>query len=142
MTLPPRALVSPFDAIGGEPKIRAILEDLYTRIFDDALIGFLFAGHDKAHLVAMQTLFTRRMLGDRSAVYGGKPVPEAHAALPILPGHFDRRHQLLREVLDAHAVAAFPRDFWLRIDLGLRDAILRTGAARIEELRWRGDDER
>ena len=141
MSAPFPRLVSPFEAIGGEPKIREILQDLYTRLFDDAMVGFLFAGHDKAHLVDMQTLFTRRMLGDRTAVYSGKPVPEAHASLPILAGHFDRRHRLLREVLADHGVAPFPRDFWLRIDQGLRDAILKLGAARVEELRWRGDDE-
>lgn len=141
MSTPSDKLLSPYDAIGGTPKIREVLEDLYTRLFDDPIVGFLFAGHDKAHLVAMQTLFTRRVLGDRSAVYTGKPVTDAHAGLPILPGHFDRRHHLLREVLDAHGVDSFPRDFWLKIDRGLRDAILKLGAARIEELRWRGDDE-
>jgi truncated hemoglobin YjbI len=132
-------LSSPFEAIGGEPVIRAVLVDLYARLFDDPIVGFLFDGHDRAHLVEMQTAFTRRMLGDRTAVYTGKPVTEAHAALPILPGHFDRRHHLLRQVLDEHEVAPFPRDFWLKIDRGLRDAILKLGAARIEELRWRED---
>lgn len=142
MSEPPSRVPSPFEAIGGEPKIRAILDDLYTRLFDDPIVGFLFAGHDKAHLVAMQTVFTRRLLGDRTAVYAGKSIPEAHAALPILPGHFDRRHHLLREVLEAHAVPDFPREFWLRIDRGLRDVILKIGAVRIDELRWRGEDER
>lgn len=134
-------LTSLAEQIGGEPAIRRILEDLYTRLFDDLMVGFLFAGHDKAHIVEMQTVFTRRMLGDLSADYRGKSVPEAHAALPILPGHFDRRHRVLAEVLAAHAVPDEVQRVWLRLDQGLRTAVVRVGQARINELNEPSDEE-
>lgn len=118
----------------GEQRLRAVLDDLYARLFDDPIVGFLFAGHDREHIVAMQVLFTRRLLGDTSSPYAGKSIPDAHAALPILPGHFDRRHRVLAEVLDAHAVPDDVRATWLRLDQALRPSVLRVGRERIEEL--------
>jgi hypothetical protein len=94
------------------------------------MVGFLFAGHDREHIVRAQTLFTRRLLGDTRAPYTGKSIPDAHAALPILPGHFDRRHKLLADVLAAHGVPPDARLAWLRLDQGLRTAVLRVGSAR------------
>lgn len=126
--------VSPYDELGGEPALFAILDDLYVQLFADPMVGFLFAGKDRARIVAEQMVFTRRLLGDRSAVYTGKPVPEAHAALPILPGHFDRRHRLLAETLDRHGAPERPRRVWLAIDAALRPVILRAGQLRIDEL--------
>ncbi len=118
------------DQVGGEEVVRAVLDDLYTRLFDDPMVGFLFAGHDREHIVRAQTLFTRRLLGDTRAPYTGKSIPDAHAALPILPGHFDRRHKLLADVLAAHGVPPDARLAWLRLDQGLRTAVLRVGSAR------------
>jgi hemoglobin len=132
---------SPYEEAGGEEAILRVLDDLYTQLFDDALVGFLFAGHDKARIVREQAVFVRRMLGDRTAVYRGKSIPDAHAELPILPGHFDRRHWLLREVLVAHGIPERAREAWLSLDLALRDVILKVGQVRIEELRWKDDDD-
>ena len=119
---------------GGEAAIRAVLEDLYERLFDDPMIGFLFEGHDRRKIVEAQLPFTRRMLGDTSARYEGRSIPDAHASLPILPGHFDRRHKLLADVLEAHRIPPAVREAWLRLDRGLRGAVLRVGQARIGEL--------
>ena len=74
------------------------------------------------------------MLGDPGASYTGKSIPDAHAALPILPGHFDRRHTLLAQVLEAHAVPDEVRQTWLRLDQGLRSSVLRVGRERADEL--------
>ena len=125
--------MSSFDEIG-EAGILAVLTDLYTQLFDDPMVGFLFQGHDKSRLVALQAVFTRRFLGDPSAVYAGKSVPDAHAALPILPGHFDRRHHLLAQTLAAHDVPARVREHWLSVDSGLRSSVLKVGRTRVEEL--------
>ncbi len=118
----------------GEARLFAVLDDLYTRLFDDPMVGFLFAGHDREHIVAMQMMFTRRLLGDTQAPYTGKSIPDAHATLPILPGHFDRRHRVLAEVLEAHRVPDDVRAVWLRLDQALRPSVLRAGRERISEL--------
>jgi truncated hemoglobin YjbI len=123
-----------YEQVGGEAAIAAILTDLYALLFADPMVGFLFEGHDQAKIVRAQTLFTRRMLGDTTAVYEGKSIPEAHAELPILPGHFDRRHHLLARVLREHGVPDEPREAWLRLDQGLRTAVVKVGRARADEL--------
>ena len=89
-----------YEAIGGPDRIRAVLQSLYDRLFEDPIVGFLFEGKDKAHLVE-QLAFTCKFLGGPEK-YTGRPLPEVHAALPLLAGHFDRRHfRLLQQVLEA-----------------------------------------
>ena len=130
--------MSLFDDIGGEAGLRRVLQTLYDRLFDDVMVGFLFAGKDKAKLVEHQLWFTARFLGGPSR-YEGRSLPDAHAALPILPGHFDRRHQLLREALEEHRVPAAVRDEWLRVDQSLRHAVIKSGAAAREIARTTKD---
>jgi truncated hemoglobin YjbI len=118
--------MSAFDDVGGEAGLRAILRTLYDRLFDDLMVGFLFAGKDKAALVEHQLWFTAKFLGGPSR-YEGKSMPDAHAHLPLLPGHFDRRHQLLRQTLADHAVPEHVQREWLRVDGALRAAVLKGG---------------
>jgi hemoglobin len=119
-------MISLYEAIGGERKIQTILQSLYDRLFDDAMVGFLFEGKDKAHIVQQQLAFTCRFLGGPQR-YDGKPLPEAHAKLPLLPGHFDRRHRLLAQVLEEHDVPEDVRRVWLQIDESLRPSVLASG---------------
>ncbi|MDP9148325.1 MAG: group 1 truncated hemoglobin [Myxococcota bacterium] len=118
--------MTPYEAIGGEAKIRAVLQKLYDALFDDPMVGFLFHGKDKAHLVEQQLAFTCAFLGGPQR-YGGRSLPEVHSGLPLLPGHFDRRHWLLRQALDEHEVAEDVKAAWLRIDEGLRASVLASG---------------
>jgi truncated hemoglobin YjbI len=130
--------VSLYDDMGGEPALRAVLKDLYDRLFDDPIVGFLFAGKDKAQLIEHQVRFTARFLGGPSA-YTGKTIPDAHAALPILAGHFDRRHFLLKKVLVEHRVPDAVAAEWLRVDASLRAAVMRAGEEARERARTAKD---
>jgi hemoglobin len=130
--------VTLYDDIGGEDGLRRVLRALYDRLFDDVMIGFLFAGKNKAELVEHQLWFTARFLGGPNR-YEGRSLPDAHAALPILEGHFDRRHHILREILEAHAVPAPVRDEWLRVDQSLRTAVIKSGAGAREQARTAKD---
>jgi truncated hemoglobin YjbI len=121
-----------YEAIGGEAPVRAVLQALYDRLFVDPIVGFLFEGKDKQHIVEEQVAFTCRFLGGPHR-YEGKPLPEAHAALPLLPGHFDRRHFVLEQVLDEQRVPEHVKREWLRIDQSLRSSVLAAG----EEARGR-----
>ena len=118
--------MSLYDDLGGEPVLRAVLRTLYDRLFDDRMVGFLFAGKDKERLIEHQLWFTARFLGGPSR-YEGKSIPDAHAALPLLKGHFDRRHHLLKQALAEHAVPEHVSAEWLRIDESLRSAVLKSG---------------
>ena len=118
-------MTTSYEALG-EAKIRAVLQALYDQLFVDPIVGFLFDGKDKAHIVEQQVIFTCRFLGGPQR-YTGKPLPEAHASLPLLPGHFDRRHHVLRTLLEQHEVPDDVKRAWLDIDQGLRSSVLAAG---------------
>jgi hemoglobin len=130
----PGKLPSLYEAIGGESKVRDVLQALYDKLFDDPMVGFLFAGKDKAHIVEQQLAFTCRFLGGPQ-VYEGAPLPKAHSQLPLLPGHFDRRHRLLEQVLDAQGVPLEVERVWLQIDAALRSSVLASGEEAREKTR-------
>ncbi|HZU83628.1 MAG TPA: group 1 truncated hemoglobin [Polyangiaceae bacterium] len=132
MTDAPARVPSAYESIGGEERVRAVLRSLYDKLFADRMVGFLFEGKDKAHIVEQQVLFTCAFLGGPQR-YAGRPLPEAHAKLPLLPGHFDRRHRLLEQVLLEERVPEDVRRVWLRIDASLRPSVL----ASAEEARAR-----
>jgi hemoglobin len=116
-------VTSLYESIGGEARVREVIQALYDRLFVDPMIGFLFEGKDKAHIVTQQVAFTCRFLGGPQ-VYEGLPLPRAHAKIPILPGHFDRRHRLLEQVLGECGVPADAKRVWLQIDQSLRPSVL------------------
>lgn len=116
-----------FEAAGGLDGIRSVVADFYDRLFSDVMVGFFFHGHDKGELTERQTQLVARALGG-DVVYEGRPIREAHAGLPILPGHFDRRHRILAETLADHGVDGAARDAWLSFDRRLRPLILTSRA--------------
>jgi hemoglobin len=118
----------------GEAKVRAVLQALYDRMFVDPIVGFLFEGKDKARIVEAQVALTCAFLGGPQR-YEGKPLPEAHASLPLLPGHFDRRHHLLAEVMEELRVPEDAREMWLQVDAGLRGSVLAAGEIAREKSR-------
>jgi hemoglobin len=115
-----------WEQAGGEPVVRRVLQRLYDRLFEDRMVGFLFEGKDKAHIVEQQVRFTSGMLGG-PFVYEGKALPAAHAALPLLAGHVDRRHHLLGQVLREEKLPDPVIEAWLARDAGLKNALLRAG---------------
>jgi hemoglobin len=117
-----------YEAMGGESAVREVLSTLYDDLFVDPIVGFLFRASDKAHIVEEQVALTCAFLGGPQR-YQGKPLPEAHAKLPLLPGHFDRRHRLLEQALEHHGVPDEARREWLRIDEALRSSVLASGLA-------------
>lgn len=117
------------DAAVGPERLEAIVRELYDLLFDDVLVGFLFAPHDKETLIASQQRWLRAHLGDRAGEWHGGSIRALHHHLPILPGHFDRRHFLLKGILERHEVPEHVREEWLSLDLALRPLVLNLGAA-------------
>jgi len=103
----------------GEARLRTIIEDFYDRILVDPMIGFLFAGKDKARLIQKEWELIARLLG-ADVRYTGRSIPEAHRRSPITGGHFERRLQLLRNVLRDHDVPEEVQRPWLEHSLALR----------------------
>jgi truncated hemoglobin YjbI len=111
-----------FDNIGGD-ALRRVIEDFYDRVFDDAMIGFLFTGKDKQRLIDKEWELAAQMLGAPGVRYTGRPIREAHAASPIMGGHFDRRLQILKDVMADHDVDAEVRDAWVAHTNSLRSHV-------------------
>jgi hemoglobin len=111
---------------GGAPALRRVLEDFYARVFDDPMIGFLFAGKDRARLVEKELELMMAALG-ADVVYSGRPLEAVHKRLPIFGGHFDRRMQLLRETLADHDLPRDVQDAWLEHAASLRDQVTTMG---------------
>jgi hemoglobin len=103
-------------------QLRILFVDFYNRVFDDTMIGFLFHGKDKQRLIDKEVEFTQRILGE-DVPYTGRGMRQAHAKVPVLGGHFDRRMQILRDVLTDHNVSESIQTPWLKHTASLRSII-------------------
>ena len=119
--------VSLFEQMGGECKLRAVIQDFIEQLRDDILIGYFFRKSTLRHLVTLEYQFVAAALG-APVRYRGRPMAAAHAAYTILPGHFDRRQKILQEILDVYKVPPNVRDAWLRHNESLRSAIVAKAA--------------
>ena len=108
-----------FDKIGA-PALRAVLVDFYDRVFRDVMIGFMFAGKDRQHLIDREYEFTAKFLGAPGVAYTGMPIRTAHARHQIFGGQFERRMQILRETLADHRVDLEVQQVWIDHTLALR----------------------
>ena len=113
-----------FDLIG-EPALRAAITEFYRRVFADVMIGFMFQGKDRRHLIEREYELTAALLGAPGVTYTGRPMRAAHAQHTIFGGQFERRLQILRETLRDHGVAAEVQQAWLDHQLALRSQITR-----------------
>ena len=111
-----------FELAGGEARLRPLLEDFYDRVFDDVMIGFFFKGKNKERLVQKELEFALKLLG-AEVEYTGMPIPEAHASHPIMGGQFNRRTQILREVLADHGMPAEVCERWIAHTESLRHQV-------------------
>jgi hemoglobin len=115
-------------------RLRVVIDDFYSRLVDDVMIGFLFAGKDRARLVEKEWEFTARFLG-ADLPYTGRAIRVAHAHSPILGGHFERRLQILRETLDAHRLPFHVQWTWIEHTLALRSQVTADQGSECSEIR-------
>ncbi|HEX9445819.1 MAG TPA: group 1 truncated hemoglobin [Candidatus Binatia bacterium] len=111
-----------FEQIGGEPKLREIIDAFIDRVFADRMIGFFFRNADKNRIKEMEYQLTAEFLGG-PVEYRGRPLAAAHAKHPIMGGQFARRLKILQETLDRFQVAPAVRDAWLAHNESLRALI-------------------
>lgn len=105
-------MTTPFDRLGGEPVLRAIVDDFVDAMVADPMIGFFFDGVDRALLKQREYELTARFLG-AEVPYSGRPIREAHARHRIMGGHFDRRRTILARTLERRGVPEDIRASWL-----------------------------
>ena len=111
-----------YERIGGEPGLRAIIEDFVDRMFDDIMIGFFFRGVDRRRIKELEFQHAAEHLGGPLR-YRGRPLPEAHSKHRILGGQFARRKELLRQTLADHGAPPDVAEAWLGHTESLRALI-------------------
>jgi hemoglobin len=111
-----------YEQLGGEAKLRAVIDDFVERVFDDIMIGFFFANADKERIKRFEFEHACALLGGPAA-YAGRPLRQAHAAHPIRGGHFARRMQILRQVMAAHGLPPEVQKHWIDHDEALSGQI-------------------
>ncbi len=113
-----------YDRIGGD-SLRAVITEFYRRVFDDVMIGFMFQGKDRQHLIDREWELVAALLGAPGVTYTGRPMRTAHAQHTIFGGHFERRLQILRETLREHGVDPEVQRAWIEHTQSLRAQITR-----------------
>lgn len=113
---------SAFDRIGGEPALRAIIDEFVDRMFDDVMIGFFFRRASRERIKEMELQHAAEHLGGPIR-YCGRPLRDAHAPHRIMGGQFARRSKILSDVLEAHRVPEDVRRAWLAHVESLRGQI-------------------
>lgn len=111
-----------FDKLGGESRLRAIIDAFVDRVFDDRMIGFFFRNAERARIKEFEYQLAAQFLG-ADVQYRGRPLAKAHANHPIMGGHFARRRQILSETLDDYGVAPEIKEALLRHTDALRAQI-------------------
>jgi hemoglobin len=117
-----------FEQLGGELKLRKIIDTFIDRVFADRMIGFFFRKADKDRIKEMEYQLAAGFLG-ASVEYQGRPLDRAHARHPIMGGHFARRKQILKETLELYEVAENIKEAWLRHTEDLRPLITGQGGS-------------
>jgi hemoglobin len=112
-----------FDRIGAD-ALRAVVTEFYARMVRDAMIGFMFQGKDRARLIDKEYELVAALLG-ADIKYTGRPIRAAHNQLTIFGGQFERRLQILREVLADLHVDAEVQQAWIDHVLSLRSQVTR-----------------
>jgi hemoglobin len=121
-----------FDRIGAA-ELRAVITDFYARVFGDVMIGFLFQGKDRRHLIDREYELTAALLGAPGVTYTGRPMRVAHAQHTIFGGQFERRLQILRETLRDHGVDPDVQQAWIDHQLALRGQITRDRGSECDD---------
>jgi len=111
-----------FEKLGGEGRLREIMDTFVDRIFADRMIGFFFRNADRHRIKELEYQLAAKFLG-ADVEYQGRPLGRAHANHPIMGGHFARRRQIFKETLDFYQVPDAIKDALLRHTDALRAQI-------------------
>jgi hemoglobin len=88
-----------FQRLGGEAKLREIINAFIDRVFADRMIGFFFRNADRGRIKELEYQLAAEFLG-AEIKYSGRPLGKVHAKHPIMGGQFARRRQIFKETLE------------------------------------------
>jgi hemoglobin len=111
-----------FEQLGGETKLREIIDTFIDRVFADRMIGFFFRHADRSRIKELEYQLAAQFLG-ADIEYRGRPLNQVHAKHPIMGGHFARRRQILKETLQYYKVPPAVQQAWLEHTDSLRPLV-------------------
>lgn len=114
--------VSFFDEIGGEPKLRAVIDQFVDSMFDDVMIGFFFAKVSRERIKKFEYQHAAEFLG-ADVEYEGRPLGVAHRPHRIMGGQFLRRKEILRKTLVEYEIPSHVIEAWMAHIESLRPLI-------------------
>lgn len=80
--------MSIYDSIGGEPAVRAAVDDFYARVLADRQLAAFFTDTDLQRLKAHQRAFIAAAIGGPD-IFAGRDMAAAHAGFGIADSDFD-----------------------------------------------------
>ncbi|HYQ15552.1 MAG TPA: group 1 truncated hemoglobin [Polyangiaceae bacterium] len=125
-----------FEDLGGEPKLRPIIDRFVDRVFDDVMIGFFFRDARRERIKQKEYEFAAQHLG-APIEYTGRPIEQAHRAHPIMGGQFARRLTILRQTLEEAGVPEHVKAHWLAHTEALRPLVTADAGAECDPDRAR-----
>jgi hemoglobin len=111
-----------FDELGGEPALRRIIDRFVDRIFDDVMIGYLFARADRARVKQKEYEHAAEHLGG-PVQYTGRALSAVHRPHQIRGGQFMRRVRILEETLTELGAPEAVRNHWIQHTLSLQNLV-------------------
>ncbi len=112
-----------FEALGGEPGVRALVRACVERFAADFIIGYLFEGRDLERIIGHEAELAARHLGGAGR-YAGRPLDAVHRPLRINAGHFRRRLAIVRTVLRERGVDEAVIARWIAAEKSFEAAIV------------------
>lgn len=113
--------MTPWERVGSA-TVQEVVDRFVDRMFDDFVIGFLFAGKDRERVKRHEYEHAARVLGG-DVPYTGRPIPELHRPLRINGGQFRRRLALLRQELGRAGVPDDIGALWIEAQLRMQKQI-------------------
>lgn len=129
-----------FEQIGGEARLRQIVDIFIDRVFEDRMIGFFFRNADRQRIKELEYQLTAQFLGG-PVIYTGRPLDQAHGKHPIMGGQFARRMKILNDTLEEFDVPAAVRAAWVGHNEKLRPLITANAGSDCDPLEARKKSE-
>lgn len=104
--------------------MREVLRDFYSEMNQDAMIGFFFRGKDTDAIAEKQSEFILKAAG-LVTIYTGKNPASAHLGMPpIRMGQFNRRIQILKDLLSKKGLPQDAIDTWIAFEESFRNVVV------------------
>ena len=110
--------ISDYQAVGGGPAIKGVVNDFYRRVLADPALAPYFAGVDMAELKRHQSLLVAQVMGGPTE-YDGRQLAQAHAGLHVTGADFDR---VVAHLVASLQAAGVPQDIIGRVGVALAAA--------------------